>query len=192
MSVESNVNHEDIVGRPAFDVDGEKVGEVEYCYLDLDTDLPEWAAVKTGGIASQSRLVPLMDGTMTADGVNLAFSKGQITGAPEVNLDLDLNEAEEAQLFSHYGLVYSEVRSDTGLPAGRAGAARREAGRVRLAKILHPGETASKSGQYEEVGPRGGSTGHEVTVPKGHTMPPTTEPGHGYKLVDPTKNKSGK
>ncbi len=191
MSVESNVNHEDIVGRTAFDLEGQKVGEVEYCYLDLDTDLPEWAAVKTGGIASQSRLVPLMDATMTADGVNLAFSKDQITGAPEVNLDLDLNEAEEAQLFGHYGLVYSEARSDTGLPAGRVGATRRKAGRARLRKI-HPGETAQKSGQYEEVGSRGGSTGHEVTVPKGHTMPPTTEPGHGYNLVDPTKNKSGK
>ena len=42
---------------------------------------------------------------------------------------------------------------------------------------LRPGEAAPKSGQYEEVGPRGGGTGHEVTVPKGHTMPPTTEPG---------------
>ena len=191
MSEASNVNHEDIVGRTAFDVEGQKVGEVEYCYLDLDTDLPEWAAVKTGGIASQSRLVPLMDATMTADGVNLAFSKSQITGAPEVNLDLDLNEAEEAQLFGHYGLVYSEAHSDTGLPAGRVGTARREAGRARLRKI-HPGESAPKSGQYEEVGPRGGLTGHEVTVPKGHTMPPTTESGHEYELVDPTKNKSGK
>lgn len=59
-------------------------------------------------------------------------------------------------------------------------------------EVLKPGETAPKSGQYEEVGPRGGSTGHEVTVPKGHTMPPTQKSGDGYKLVDPTKNKSGK
>ena len=59
-------------------------------------------------------------------------------------------------------------------------------------KTLKPGDTAPKSGQYEEVGPRGGGTGHEVTVPKGHTMPPTSESGHGYKLVDPSKNKSGR
>ncbi len=38
---------------------------------------------------------------------------------------------------------------------------------------IKPGESAPKSGQYEVVGPRGGRTGKEVTLPKGHTAPPT-------------------
>lgn len=59
-------------------------------------------------------------------------------------------------------------------------------------KPVRPGQQAPKSGQYEEVGPRGGGQGNEVTVHKGHRMPPTSKPGNGYKLVDPTKNKSGK
>lgn len=59
-------------------------------------------------------------------------------------------------------------------------------------KIFRPGETAPTSGQYEEVGPRGGSTGHEVTMPKGHTLPPTSGAGRGYKLTDRTRNKSGR
>lgn len=58
--------------------------------------------------------------------------------------------------------------------------------------IIKPGETSPSSGQYAEVGPRGGQVGREVTVPKGRPMPPSTEPGRGYVLVDPTKNKSGK
>jgi hypothetical protein len=57
---------------------------------------------------------------------------------------------------------------------------------------VRPGEAAPKSGQYEEVGPRGGRKGNEVTMPKGHTMPPTSKPGNSYKLADPSKNKSGK
>jgi len=58
---------------------------------------------------------------------------------------------------------------------------------------LPPGKPAPKSGQYEQVGPKGGDAGgKEVTVPKGHTLPPTDKPGQGYTLVDPTKNKSGK
>lgn len=61
-----------------------------------------------------------------------------------------------------------------------------------MAKPLKPGTDAPKSGQYQEVGPRGGQPGREVTVPKGRPLPPTTEPGRGYELVDPTKNKSGK
>jgi hypothetical protein len=55
---------------------------------------------------------------------------------------------------------------------------------------LKPGMSAPKSGQYEVIGPRGGH-GIEVTVPKGHNLPPTPKPNSSYKLVDPTNNKSG-
>lgn len=53
-----------------------------------------------------------------------------------------------------------------------------------------PGQAAPASGQYQQVGPRGG-VGKEVTVPKGHALPPTPTSGGSYKLVDRTKNKSG-
>ncbi|MBE6067757.1 MAG: hypothetical protein E7211_08705 [Clostridium lundense] len=57
---------------------------------------------------------------------------------------------------------------------------------------IKPGQSAPKSGQYEIIGPRGGHTGTEVTLPKGHTAPPTPKPGQTYTIVDPTKNKSGR
>lgn len=56
---------------------------------------------------------------------------------------------------------------------------------------LRPGQTAPASGQYQEVGPRGGA-GREVTSVKGESLPPTTKRGSTYRLVDPTKNKSGR
>lgn len=37
---------------------------------------------------------------------------------------------------------------------------------------LKPGRKASRSGQYQQVGPRGGK-GKEVTVVKGEPLPPT-------------------
>jgi len=55
---------------------------------------------------------------------------------------------------------------------------------------LKPGHSAPASGQYREIGPRGGK-GHEVTSEKGNTLPPTSKPGSTYNLVDRTKNKSG-
>lgn len=55
-----------------------------------------------------------------------------------------------------------------------------------------PGEKATKSGQYEILGPRGGHTGEERTVVKGEPFPPTPKPGQTYVLVDSTKNNSGK
>lgn len=57
---------------------------------------------------------------------------------------------------------------------------------------LKPGNKAPKSGQYEQIGPRGGHTGEEVTGVKGHKLPPTSKPGQTYELVDPTKNGAGK
>ena len=56
---------------------------------------------------------------------------------------------------------------------------------------LKPGQSAPNSGQYQQVGPKGGK-GREVTAVKGETLPPTTQKGSTYTLVDPSKNKSGK
>jgi hypothetical protein len=61
-----------------------------------------------------------------------------------------------------------------------------------MAKPLKPGMPAPKSAQYEIIGPRGGRTGEERTVPKDTILPPTPRPGQTYDPVDPTKNKSGR
>ena len=60
-----------------------------------------------------------------------------------------------------------------------------------MKKHLRPGDPAPRSGQYVEIGPRG-RKGHEVTVAKDERLPPTTKKRSSYKLVDPTRNKSGK
>lgn len=56
---------------------------------------------------------------------------------------------------------------------------------------LKSGTTAPKSGQYVEVGPRGGEK-KEITISKGETLPPTEKKNSSFKLVDPSKNKSGR
>ena len=58
-------------------------------------------------------------------------------------------------------------------------------------KCIKPGIVAPKSGQYLEVGPRGGAK-REVTAIKGRPLPPPSAKGSTYLLVDATKNKSGK
>ena len=55
-----------------------------------------------------------------------------------------------------------------------------------------PGEKAPASGQYMRLGPRGGETNKEVTVVKGEPLPPTTKKGESYRLVDRSKNASGR
>jgi len=57
---------------------------------------------------------------------------------------------------------------------------------------LKPGEISPASAQYGLVGPRGGDTGKEVTVPKGWPLPPTPRPGMGFVINDRTRNDSGR
>ncbi|OZD30809.1 hypothetical protein CH252_40570 [Rhodococcus sp. 06-1477-1B] len=52
---------------------------------------------------------------------------------------------------------------------------------------LRPGQSAPRSGQYQQIGPRGGA-GAERTVTRGEPLPPTPKPGMTYNLVDPTKH----
>lgn len=57
-----------------------------------------------------------------------------------------------------------------------------------MGKPIKSGTPTKVSGQYEQVGPRGGHTGHEVTSTKGNPLPPTPKAGMGYVLVDKTKH----
>ena len=61
-----------------------------------------------------------------------------------------------------------------------------------MAQNIKPGESASRSGQYEIVGPRGGRTGEERTLVRGNTAPPTPKSGQVYQMVDPIKNGAGR
>jgi len=56
---------------------------------------------------------------------------------------------------------------------------------------LKPGMPAPASGQYQQIGPRGGS-GKEITGVKGKPLPPTPSSGGTYRISDRTKNKSGR
>lgn len=58
-------------------------------------------------------------------------------------------------------------------------------------RTVKPGQTVTRSGQYEIVGPRGGRTGAERTMVRGEPAPPTPQSGQKFKLVDPSKNGAG-
>jgi len=56
--------------------------------------------------------------------------------------------------------------------------------------IYRPGATAPPSGVYDTVGRRGGiKPNAEVTHTVGKPLPPTPQPGMGYRLQDAAKHK---
>ena len=148
--------------RTAVDRDGQKIGKIDEIYLDQETGRPEWALVNTGLFGTKSSFVPLSGAQPSGEDVQLAFAKDEVKDAPGIEPEGELSQEEESTLYSHYGLDYSEARSDSGLPEGggretvgrdtsgpttdeamtrseeelRVGTADRERGRARLVKYV--------------------------------------------------------
>jgi sporulation protein YlmC with PRC-barrel domain len=145
-------------GRTVVDRDGEKIGKLNEIYLDRETNTPEWALVNTGLLGKKSSFVPLKGAAAAGEDVRVAYAKDQVRGAPSIDPDGELSQQEEAELYRHYGLEYSEAGSGSGLPEGttaatggrpgggdamtrseeevRVGTVERERGRARLKKYV--------------------------------------------------------
>jgi uncharacterized protein (TIGR02271 family) len=108
-------------GRTMIASDGDKIGKIDEIYLDEETGRPEWALVNTGLLGMKSNFVPLTTATSEGDEVRVDYTKDQVKDAPGIDPDGQLSQQEEAALYRHYGLEYSERRSGSGLPEGGAG-----------------------------------------------------------------------
>jgi uncharacterized protein (TIGR02271 family) len=143
--------------------DGDKLGTIDSIYLDDQTGQPEWALVNTGLFGTKSSFVPLAQANGSGDQVQVPYDKQLVKDAPRIDPDQHLAEAEEQQLWRHYGLdyqatdadrdgVYDEVQDtavgrDVSGPTTddamtrseeelRVGTTQRERGRVRLRKYV--------------------------------------------------------
>jgi uncharacterized protein (TIGR02271 family) len=105
-------------GRTMVDPGGDKLGTIDAIYLDDKTGQPEWATVTSGLFAAKAAFVPLAQAQDMGDSVQVPYVKQQVKNAPTMRADGQLSQDEEAELYRHYGLEYSEHRSDSGLPAG--------------------------------------------------------------------------
>src|SRR5215217_5030896 len=145
-------------GRTMVDRDGGRIGSIDAIYLDDQTGQPEWALVTTGLFGAKASFVPLAQATQTGEEVRVPYDKQLVKDAPRVDVDQHLSEAEERQLWRHYGLDYDRATRrrpsgrdaagrDTSGPATdeamtrseeelRVGTAERERGRVRLRKYV--------------------------------------------------------
>jgi uncharacterized protein (TIGR02271 family) len=101
--------------------DGQNIGSVEDIYLDRETEEPEWALVRTGLFGPRGTFVPLAEAKMQGSDLAVPYGKDQVKSAPNMDPDGELSREQEAELYSHYGLPYSDDRSDTGLPQGQSG-----------------------------------------------------------------------
>jgi uncharacterized protein (TIGR02271 family) len=145
-------------GRTMVDRDGNRIGPIDAIYLEDQTGEPEWALVNTGLFGTKSTFVPLAQATQTGEEIRIPYDKQLVKDAPRVDPDGPLSEAEERQVWRHYGLDYDRTtrRHPTGRDAAgrdtsgpttddamtrseeelRVGTTERERGRARLRKYV--------------------------------------------------------
>jgi uncharacterized protein (TIGR02271 family) len=98
-------------GRTMVDRDGDRVGTIESIYVDDRSGQPEWALVNTGLFGTKSTFVPLAQATPSGDQVQVPYEKQLIKDAPRMDPDGHLSQADEQQLWRHYGLDYDAASS---------------------------------------------------------------------------------
>jgi uncharacterized protein (TIGR02271 family) len=137
-------------GAPVYGDDGERIGSVEKLFLDVDTDQPEWLGIGTGFLRMKSALVPVEGATTEGDGVRVPYDADRVKASPDIDED-QIGQDTEAELYSYYGLKYTERRSETGLPEGTKG---RSSGKKRTDK-----ESLTRHEEELKVGKRATETG---------------------------------
>jgi PRC-barrel domain protein len=122
-------------GRTLLDLEGGRIGTIDAIYLDGRTGQPEWVLVNTGLFGTKSSFVPLGQAFQSDLDVVVPYDKRLVTDAPRVDPDQHLSEAEERQLWQHYGLDYDSAMTRWE-EERRVGTPQREQGRVRLRRYV--------------------------------------------------------
>src|SRR5687767_6417422 len=101
-------NAYDWEGCTLVDRTGDKIGTIDGLYVDQETAKPEWALVTSGLFGKKASFVPLAGASQEGDDVRVNVDAGQVKDAPTMEPDTELSEQQEAELFRHYGIDYTE------------------------------------------------------------------------------------
>jgi uncharacterized protein YrrD len=96
-------------GQDVLDPQGEKLGKLEEVFYDTETDVPAFAAVKSGTFGKHLTLVVLEGATAGRDYLRITVDKKQFKKAPSFDPDTELSAEDEASAYGYYGLEYAQA-----------------------------------------------------------------------------------
>jgi hypothetical protein len=109
------LNVADWHGRTLVDVNGEKLGKLQDVYVDVETDVPQFATVKEGFLSRHLTFVPLGGISVAPDQLQAAVTKDQVRSAPNIEQHgEELSQEDESALYHHYELNYTPPDSESG------------------------------------------------------------------------------
>jgi uncharacterized protein YrrD len=102
-------------GKMLVDRKGEKIGKLQDVYVDVETDVPQFATVKEGFIGRHLTFVPLGGITIGPDNLQVAVNSEQVRTAPDIEMHGDeLSQADESKLYHHFELNYTPIATESG------------------------------------------------------------------------------
>jgi hypothetical protein len=105
----------DWIGRPIVDQSGERIGKLQDVYVDVETDVPQFATVKEGFLHRHLTFVPLVGLEVGPDELRAAVLKSQVESAPDLELHgQEMSQADESALYHHFELNYTAIDSESG------------------------------------------------------------------------------
>jgi uncharacterized protein YrrD len=112
---EAAFNVADWHGKLLVDVNGEKIGKLEDVYVDVETDVPQFATVKEGFIGRHLTFVPLGGISVGPNELRVAVTKEQVQDAPNIEQrGEELSQAGESALYHHFELNYTPPDIESG------------------------------------------------------------------------------
>ncbi len=102
-------------GKMLVDRNGEKIGKLQDVYVDVETDVPQFATVKEGFIGRHLTFVPLGGIQVGPDGLQVSVTKEQVRTAPDIEMHgEELSQADESTLYHHFELNYTPISTESG------------------------------------------------------------------------------
>lgn len=106
-------------GKQLVDRDGNKIGKLQDVYVDTETDEQLFGTVKEGLVGRHLTFVPLRGAVVSPDCVTVHVSKKDVKHGPNLDTEGELTQADERELFDHFGFDYRPPITDSGRLLGR-------------------------------------------------------------------------
>lgn len=102
-------------GKMLLDRNREKLGKLQDVYVDVETDVPQFATVKEGFIGRHLTFVPLGGIQVGPDALQVSVTKERVRSAPNIEMHgEELSQADESALYHHFELNYTPIDTESG------------------------------------------------------------------------------
>jgi len=102
-------------GKMLVDIDGKNIGKLQDVYVDVETDVPQFATVKEGFVDRHLTFVPLGGLHVGPDYLQVETTDDQVRSAPDLRLHgQEMSQDDESALYHHFEMNYTAPDTQSG------------------------------------------------------------------------------